>query len=160
MSRADYDAFACDVVDSTASLRAYDASHDSSESESDDETRHGKKRRKLDPNVGKQLLIGLMVYGSDTSGGEDELARLRTGDGRADKPSVFDALGDYESDEVESSEEGDIEAEAPFVTGADLERPPGTDLMGGTAPQRRSVVTVNDEDVDDEVDWGGSDGDM
>ena len=158
MSRADRDAIACDLVDSTAALRTYDASHDGSGSETD-ETRHGKKRRKLDPDVGKQLLSGLMVYGSSTSGSEDELGRLRTGDGRADKPSVFDALGDYESDdEVQSSEEGDIEAEGPCAIGG--ERSPGTDLMGGTAPQRRSVVTVNDEDVDDEVDWGGTDSDM
>ena len=153
MSQADCDAITCD---STAALRTYDASHDGSESESEDEKRHGKKRRKLDPDVGKQLLSGLMVYGSDTSGSEDELARLGTGVGRADKPSVFDVLGDYESDDdVQSSEEGDMEAEGPFAIG--VERSRGTDLMGGTAPQWRSVVTVNDEDVDNEVDWGGSD---
>ena len=162
MSRADRDTVACDVVGSTAALPinigAYDASHKGSESESGDETRQERKRRKLDPDVGKQLLSGLMAYGSDSSGSDGDLARLRTGDGRADKPSVFDALGDYESDDLQSSEEEDIEAEEPSVTGA--EAPVGGDLMGGSAPQRRSVVTVNDEDVDDEVDWGGSDSDM
>lgn len=160
MSRADRDAIACDVVDSTPALPinigAYDASHDGSETESGDETRNERKRRKLDPDVGKQLLSGLMAYGSDTGGSDDDLARLRTGDRRADKPSVFDALGDYESDELQSSEEEDIEVEGPSVTGA--EGPAGGDLMGGSAPQRRSVVTV--DDVDDEVDWGGSDSDM
>ena len=162
MSPADRDAIACGVVGSTAALPihigAHDASHDCSGSESEAETRQEKKRRKLDPDVAKQLLSGLMAYGSDTGGSDDDLARLRTGDRRADKPSVFDALGDYESDELPSSEEEDIETEEPSVTEA--EEPAGGDLMGGSAPQRRSVVTMDDEDVDDEVDWGGSDSDM
>lgn len=165
MSRADRDAVASDVVGSTAALPikigAYDASHDGSESE--DERRHENKRRKLDPNAGKQLLSGLMAYGSDTSGSDGEPACLRSGDGRADKPSVFDALGDYESDELESSEEEDSEEEGPVRRGA--ESSDLMDGMGGSAPQApepqgRLFVTVENEDVDDEVDWGGSDSDM
>ena len=163
MSRADRDGIAFDVVGSTAALPikigAYDASQDGSESE--DETRQEKKRRKLDPNAGKQLLSGLMAYGSDTSGSDGELARLRPGDRKADKPSVFDALGDYESDESESSEEEDSsEEEGPVLTGA--ERPAERDLTHGSAVQRGLVVTVENEEVDDEVevDWGESDSDM
>jgi hypothetical protein len=164
MSRAERDAVVFDVIESTAALPikigAYDTSQDGSESE--DETRQDKKRRKLDPNAGKQLLSGLMAYGSDTSGSDRELADVGAGDRRADKPSVFDALGDYESDELQSSEEEDSVEEGPVLT--ELERPAGSgsDITGGSAAQKRLLVPVENEDVDDEVevDWGGSDSDM
>ena len=156
LSRADRDAVAPNVVGSTAArcikIGACDASHDGSESESEDETRQERKRRKLDPDAGKQLLSGLMAYGSDTSGGDDEHepARLWAGDARADRPSVFDALGDYAGDDLQSSEEEGSEGEGPA---------PASDLMGEPAAQGlSSVVTVDvNEEVNDEVDWGASD---
>ena len=168
MSQSDYSAAASNVTcGSTAALPievgASDASHVDSGSE--DETWHRRKRRKLDPDAGKQLLSGLMAYGSDTSGSDGEPGRLRPGDAQADKPSVFDALGDYESDDLLSSEQEDSEAEEERVLPA-AEKPQArasSEFMGGPAPQGRPLVTVNNEDVNDEVDWvdwGGSDGDM
>lgn len=161
MSRSDYDAVAFNVAGSTAALPieigADNASYDDSGSE--DETRHRRKRRRLDPDAGKQLLSGLMAYGGDTSGSDDESGRHMpgTGDAQADKPSVFDALGDYESDDLQSSEE---ESGAELALTA-AERPQaGGELMRGSAPQRHLVVTVDNQDVHDEVDWGGSDSDM
>lgn len=166
MSPSDYDAITTTVAESTAAhpdeiLADNAALHDDSGSE--DETRHRRKRRKLDPDAGKRLLRRLLAYGSDdTSGSDGEAGRLRTGDTRAGKPSVFDALGDYESDDLQSSEEEESEAAEEVMLPA-AQSPQASAcsvLMGGPAPPRRGLVSVDNEDVNDEVDWGGSDSDM
>ena len=167
MSRSDYDAVTATVTGLTAAhpigISAEDGLDDDSGSE--DETVHRRKRRKLDPDAGKQLLNGLLAYGSsDTSGSDGEAGRRGTGDTRAGMPSVFDALGDYESDDPESSEEEESEGEELMPpAAAEPERPQASassGLMGGSATQRGRFVTVDNQDVNDEVDWGGSDSDM
>ena len=163
MSRSDYDAVTSIVTGFTAGLPVEIPADDGflhDDSGSEDEGLHRRKRRKLDPDAGKELLSGLMAYGSDTSGSDGEPGRLRTGDTRSGKPSVFEVLGDYESDDLKSSEE-ESEAEEIMLTAAQSpQASAGSVLMGGPAPQRRRSDTIDNEDVQDEVDWGGSDSDM
>jgi hypothetical protein len=161
MSRSDHEMVLSNVAGLSAAL-PIDIGADSASgggSESEDETRNRRKRRKLDPDAGKQLLSGLMAYGSDTSGSDNEAARPppTAGDGQGDKPSVFDALGEYESDDLQSAEEDSNEADESAGMATETARAHAGGGVDGSASQRRPVVMVDDEGVNDEVDWGGSD---